>query len=238
MKTLLINGSLKNENSNTFMVAKKFAEGVCAGNGSELEIIHLSKMNIEHCVGCFCCWKVTPGQCAIRDDMDIIREKILESDVIILSFPLYFFGVSSKMKTLIDRLLPFKYPYNGRLATQEQMAILDFRPSFDGKKFVIVSSCAHASTEYVFEGVEKQFDLIFEPGNYSAVFCPQGEILKLEQMKSILNAYLNKVHKAGEEFGREGAFSEQTAKLMRSTLVPPKAVEKMMTGYSQSFLEK
>jgi hypothetical protein len=56
-------------------------------------------------------------------------------------------------------------------------------------------------------------------------------------MKSILNAYLNKVHKAGEEFGREGAFSEQTAKLMRSTLVPPKAVEKMMTGYWQSFLE-
>ena len=237
MKTLVINGSLKNENSNTFMVAKKFAEGVCAANGSELEVIHLSKMNIEHCVGCFCCWKVTPGKCAIRDDMDIINEKILESDIIILSFPLYFFGVSSKMKTLIDRLLPFKYPYNGRLATKEQMAILDFRPSFDGKNFVIVSSCAHASTEYVFEGVEKQFDLIFESGNYSAVFCPQGEILKLEQMKSILNAYLNKVHKAGEEFGREGAFSEQTAKLMRSTLVPPKAVEKMMTGYWQSFLE-
>lgn len=238
MKTLIINGSLKNDNSNTLMVAKKFAEGIQSSSGSELEIIHLSQMKIEHCVGCFCCWKVTPGQCAIRDDMDIIREKIMESDVIILSFPLYFFGVSSKMKAVIDRLLPFKYPYNGRLATDEQMAILDFRPSLDNKKFVIVSSCAHASTDYVFEGVEKQFDLIFEPGNYTAVFCPQGEILKLEQMKSILNAYLNKVYKAGEEFGLEGGLSEANAKLMRSTLVPPKAVEKMMTGYWQSFLDK
>lgn len=238
MKTLIINGSLKNDNSNTLMVAKKFAEGIENSSGSEVEIIHLSQMKIEHCVGCFCCWKVTPGQCAIRDDMDIIREKILESDVIILSFPLYFFGVSSKMKAVIDRLLPFKYPYNGRLATDEQMAILDFRPSLSGKKFVIVSSCAHASTDYVFEGVEKQFDLIFEPGNYTAVFCPQGEILKLEQMKPILNAYLNKVYKAGEEFGLEGGLSETNAKLMRSTLVPPKAVEKMMTGYWQSFLNK
>lgn len=238
MKTLIINGSLKNDNSNTLMVAKKFAEGIQSSSGSELEIIHLSQMKIEHCVGCFCCWKVTPGKCAIRDDMDIIREKILESDVIILSFPLYFFGVSSKMKAVIDRLLPFKYPYNGRLATDEQMAILDFRPSLSGKKFVIVSSCAHASTDYVFEGVEKQFDLIFEPGNYTAVFCPQGEILKLEQMKPILNAYLNKVYKAGEEFGLEGGLSESNAKLMRSTLVPPKAVEKMMTGYWQSFLDK
>ena len=238
MKTLIINGSLKNDNSNTLMVAKKFAEGIQSSSGSELEIIHLSQMKIEHCVGCFCCWKVTPGQCAIRDDMDIIREKIMESDVIILSFPLYFFGVSSKMKAVIDRLLPFKYPFNGRLATDEQMAILDFRPSLSGKKFVIVSSCAYASTEYVFEGVDKQFDLIFEPGNYTSVYCPQGEILKLEQMKPILNAYLNKVFKAGEEFGNEGVLSASTAKLMRSTLVPPKAVEKMMTGYWQSFLDK
>ena len=238
MKTLIINGSLKNDNSNSLMVAKKFAEGIKSSTDSEIELIHLSKMQIEHCLGCFACWKVTPGQCAIRDDMDIIKEKKLESDIIILSFPLYFFGVSSKMKTLIDRLLPFKYPYNGRLATDEQMAILDFRPALEGKKFVIVSSCAHASTEYVFDAVEKQFDLIFEPSNYSAVFCPQCEILKLEQMKSILNAYLNKVYAAGEEFGTNKCFSEETAKKMRSTLVPPKAVEKMMTGYWQSFLNK
>ena len=102
MKTLIINGSLKNDNSNSLMVAKKFAEGIKSSTDSEIELIHLSKMQIEHCLGCFACWKVTPGQCAIRDDMDIIREKILESDIIILSFPLYFFGVSSKMKTLID----------------------------------------------------------------------------------------------------------------------------------------
>ena len=238
MKTLIINGSLKNDNSNTLMVAKKFAEGIQSSSGSELEIIHLSQMKIEHCVGCFCCWKVTPGQCAIRDDMDIIREKIMESDVIILSFPLYFFGVSSKMKAVIDRLLPFKYPYNGRLATDEQMAILDFRPSLSGKKFVIVSSCAHASTEYVFEGVDKQFDLIFESGNYTSVYCPQGEILMLEQMHAILNAYLNKVKKAGEEFGVKGCLSEETHNKVCSALVPPRAVEKMMTGYWQSFLEE
>ena len=147
MKTLIINGSLRNENSRSMMVARKFVEGIANSTDSEVEVIELSKVNIEHCMGCFCCWKVTPGKCAIRDDMDMIREKILESDVVVLAFPLYFFGVSSKMKTLIDRLLPFKCPYNGRLATEDNITILDFRPELENKKFVIVSACAHASTD-------------------------------------------------------------------------------------------
>ena len=95
MKTLIINGSLRNENSRSMMVARKFVDGIVNAADSEVEVIELSKVNIEHCVGCFCCWKVTPGKCAIRDDMDMIREKILESDVVVLAFPLYFFGVSS-----------------------------------------------------------------------------------------------------------------------------------------------
>ena len=237
MKTLIINGSLRNDNSRSMMVARKFVEGISNSTGSEVEVIELSKVNIEHCVGCFCCWKVTPGKCAIRDDMDMIREKILESDVVVLAFPLYFFGVSSKMKTLIDRLLPFKFPYNGRLATEDNITILDFRPEIENKKFVIVSACAHASTDYVFEGVKAQFDLTFGPGNYTSIFCAQGEILKLEQMQPIVNAYLTKVSKAGEEFGTEGKLSPETHKKICAPIVPPRAVEKMMTGYWQSFLE-
>lgn len=238
MKTLIINGSLRNDNSRSMMVAESFVEGIKNATDTEVEVIELSKMNIEHCRGCFCCWKVTPGKCAIRDDMDYINQKILESDNIVLVFPLYFYGISSKMKTMIDRMLPFKYPYNGRLATEENLSILDFRPSIDGKNFVIVSSCAHASTDYVFDAVKMEFDLIFGKDGYTSIFCPQGEILLLEQMHAILNAYLNKVKKAGEEFGVKGCLSEETHNKVCSALVPPRAVEKMMTGYWQSFLEE
>lgn len=238
MKTLIINGSLRNDNSRSMMVAESFVEGIKNATDTEVEVIELSKMNIEHCRGCFCCWKVTPGKCAIRDDMDYINQKILESDNILLVFPLYFYGISSKMKTMIDRMLPFKYPYNGRLATEDNLSILDFRPSIDGKNFVIVSSCAHASTDYVFDAVKMEFDLIFGKDGYTSIFCPQGEILLLEQMHAILNAYLNKVKKAGEEFGVKGCLSEETHNKVCSALVPPRAVEKMMTGYWQSFLEE
>lgn len=235
MKTLIINGSLKGEASHSFMVASRFARGIEATADAQTEVIELKNMNISHCVGCFGCWKVTPGQCVIRDDMDIIRDKIMESDNIILSFPLYFFGVSSKMKTMLDRLLPFKMPYKGRHATEDNLLIMDYRYDFSDKRLILVSSCAHSSTDIVYDSVTREFDMICGKDNYTKVFCPQGEILELDQMKPILNKYLNGIEDAGKEFGINRKLSEETARKVCAPLIPVRAVEKMMTGYWENY---
>lgn len=235
MKVLLINGSLQGENSHSLMVARKLVEGITEEKEAEVTELQLARMKIEHCTGCFCCWKVTPGQCAIKDDMEIVRKEFLESEIVILCFPLYFFGVSSKMKTLIDRLLPFKMPYSGRLATEDNPVIMDFRYDFSGKRLVLVSSCAHASTDIVYDSVISQFDLAWGKGNYDKVFCPQGEILMVEQMKPILANYLNKVKLAGKELGNNGFLSEETTKKVCAPLIPVRAVEKMMTGFWEDY---
>lgn len=235
MKTLIINGSLKGEASHSYMVASRFARGIEATADAQTEVIELKNMNISHCVGCFGCWKVTPGQCVIRDDMDIIRDKIMESDNIILSFPLYFFGVSSKMKTMLDRLLPFKMPYKGRHATEDNLLIMDYRYDFSDKRLILVSSCAHSSTDIVYDSVTREFDMICGKNNYTKVFCPQGEILELDQMKPILNKYLNGIEDAGKEFGINRKLSEETARKVCAPLIPARAVEKMMTGYWENY---
>lgn len=235
MKTLIINGSLKGEASHSYMVASRFARGIEATADAQTEVIELKNMNISHCVGCFGCWKVTPGQCVIRDDMEIIRDKIMESDNIILSFPLYFFGVSSKMKTMLDRLLPFKMPYKGRHATEDNLLIMDYRYDFSDKRLILVSSCAHSSTDIVYDSVTREFDMICGKDNYTKVFCPQGEILELDQMKPILNKYLNGIEDAGKEFGINRKLSEETARKVCAPLIPVRAVEKMMTGYWENY---
>lgn len=235
MKTLIINGSLKGEASHSYMVASRFARGIEATADAQTEVIELKNMNISHCVGCFGCWKVTPGQCVIRDDMDIVRDKIMESDNIILSFPLYFFGVSSKMKTMLDRLLPFKMPYKGRHATEDNLLIMDYRYDFSDKRLILVSSCAHSSTDIVYDSVTREFDMICGKDNYTKVFCPQGEILELDQMKPILNKYLNGIEDAGKEFGINRKLSEETARKVCAPLIPVRAVEKMMTGYWENY---
>ncbi len=235
MRILLINGSPKCERSHSYMVAKSFVDGMMQQEDCKLKELTLAKMHLEHCRGCFVCWKVTPGKCAIRDDMDIIMEEILAADVVVLSFPLYCFSVSSLVATVIDRLLPMKEPYNGRAASPENINIMNFRYDLSQKKLVVVSSCAHATTDYVFEPVTRQFELFFGEGRFTTIYSPQGEILLLDQMKAILAKYLEGIKRAGVEFARDGALCEATHKAVNSPLIPPRALEKMMTGYWEGF---
>ncbi|HOJ76757.1 MAG TPA: NAD(P)H-dependent oxidoreductase [Bacillota bacterium] len=41
--------------------------------------------------------------------MAAIIDKLLKSDVIVWSFPLYFYSIPSRLKALIDRQLPMSY---------------------------------------------------------------------------------------------------------------------------------
>lgn len=235
MKILIINGSLKGEASHSYMVAKEFVAGLNENLQNECEVVELGKLNINHCVGCFGCWKVTPGKCVIKDDMQMLTDKILDSDIVIFSFPLYFFGLPSKLVTMLNRLLPLKMPYKGRLAAEDNLIIMDYRYDLSHKKLVLISSCAHASTDIVYEPVKSQFDMICGKDNYTTIFCPQGEILMLDKMQPILKNYLHKVHKAGEEFAQEGKLSDETHKKVCAPLIPVRAVEKMMTGYWEDY---
>ena len=42
-----------------------------------------------------------------RDDIAQIREEILTSDMIVFATPLYYYGMSAQLKTVIDRFCAF-----------------------------------------------------------------------------------------------------------------------------------
>ena len=51
------------------------------------------------------------GDCVLKDDFHEVRRHIIESDIIVFSTPLYYFGFSAQLKTLIDRF----YSINGSI---------------------------------------------------------------------------------------------------------------------------
>ena len=117
MKILAINGSPKGNRSNTWRLTSAFLEGISAkeeSSGSrapEIETLNIGSLNIKPCLGCFSCWSKTPGECCIHDDMQGVISKILWADVVVWSFPLYYFGLPGQLKTLIDRQLPMSLPF-------------------------------------------------------------------------------------------------------------------------------
>lgn len=107
VKVLGINGSPRKygNTAKLLLVALKTAEKL----GAETELVHLYDYNIKPCEGCLCDEQTACGYpCAIEDDMKILYDKVLKADALIIATPIYWFNMSSVVKTFIDRLTAFE----------------------------------------------------------------------------------------------------------------------------------
>lgn len=101
-KVLVISSSYRT-NGNSARLAEEFSKGAKDG-GNEVEFISLHDKKIAFCRGCLTCQKTR--RCAISDDAENIRVKMLNADVVVFATPVYYYGVSGQLKTLLDRLNP------------------------------------------------------------------------------------------------------------------------------------
>jgi len=73
--------------------------------GHEWRRFDLNSMNIRPCQDCGGCDK--SGVCVVKDDMVQIHQALRDADRIILASPVFFFGLSAQIKTMIDRCQAF-----------------------------------------------------------------------------------------------------------------------------------
>jgi len=99
MRVLGIMGSPRRQ-SNTEILLDKALEGAREA-GAEVEKVLVSKLKISPCLEIYACRK--DGNCAIKDDMQSLYKKLLEADHIIFASPMFFYGVTSQAKAVIDR---------------------------------------------------------------------------------------------------------------------------------------
>ncbi len=100
MKILAIIASPRGMKGNTGRLLEEVLSGVSEAGG-ETEILSLATLKVQPCVGCDLCHKT--GTCAIKDDFEGIKEKLLACDGFILASPNYIFSVTAQMKALFDR---------------------------------------------------------------------------------------------------------------------------------------
>jgi multimeric flavodoxin WrbA len=70
----------------------------------ECEIVRLSDYNLGICKGCKLCLDKGEELCQLKDDRNILIEKMNNSDGIIFASPNYSFNLSGLMKIFLDRL--------------------------------------------------------------------------------------------------------------------------------------
>lgn len=103
MKIVVLEGS-PNKNGSTHILADCFRQGAEEA-GHAVELIDAAHADIHPCTGCICCGY--EGPCAQKDDVDVIRGRILAADMLVFATPLYYHGMSAQLKTMIDRFCAF-----------------------------------------------------------------------------------------------------------------------------------
>ncbi len=227
MNIFVINGSPKGKGSNTYQLASAFLEGMReSGETLEIREAEVGSLNIRHCLGCFSCWNKTPGRCCITDDMAGVIENMLWADVTVWSFPLYCFSVPGPLKNLMDRQLPMALPFMSEDGGETGSGSHPARYDMSGKRTVVISTCGFFTAEGNYDGVRSLFDHICGRGNYTALFCGQGELFRVPELKGRTGEYLGYVRQAGREY-IGGGISDGTWENLGQLLYPRKVFEEM-----------
>lgn len=222
MRVLLINGSPKGTNSNTIRLAEAFLDGFLSAS-CEVTRLQLNQLDIRPCLGCFSCWSKTPGTCCIHDDMERCLTLLIESDLILWSFPLYYYSVPGALKNFIDRQLPMVLPFMD--SESENGGHFD-RYASETKRHVIISTCGFYRAKGNYDGVLSLFDHMLGEGNYTTLFCGQGELFRVPELSERTNEYLTWVMQAGREYF-QGKIHPDTREKLDALLLPRDVFEKL-----------
>ena len=179
MRVLGIMGSPRIK-GNTDLLLDEALRGA-QSQGAEVEKIIVDKLNIAPCREYYGC--VKDGNCVIRDDMDGIYPKLLDADRVIVASPMFFYGLTSQVKALIDRcqaLWARKYvlkqtpPDSGRKGAFIAVGATRGKQLFDGSVLTVKYFFQSIGIKYVDEllvrGVDKRGEIREHPTALSDAF--------------------------------------------------------------------
>src|SRR5512133_698314 len=105
----------------TYIATRQFLDSLQSFGDVQAEIVFVSEYNIRVCRGCKNCFGRGEEHCPLKDDRDLLIEKMMASDGVVFASPNYSFQVSGTMKTFLDRL-----------------GFVFHRPRFHGKAFTCI----------------------------------------------------------------------------------------------------
>jgi multimeric flavodoxin WrbA len=171
MKILTLQGSPR-ASGNTATVLTQFESLVQEHH--QVEHINIAELDIHGCRGCLSCQndKENPACCQVKDDANMVLEKILAADVVIYATPLYCWSFSAQLKALMDRHICL---VKGIFAQNQNSLI-------QGKPLGLLVTCG-GSEEASADIIQEIFDRIAHfcqakvIGKYILPFCTEPDAL-------------------------------------------------------------
>ena len=152
MKIVVINSSPHAENESTSRyLAQKFSEGA-KSKGHEIFTFDAANEETNPCQGCDHCGM--DGPCIFNDAIATkLMPEMLKANLLVLVTPLYYYGMSAQLKTVIDRF----YSRTGRL---------------NGKKSILLAT-AWNTADWTFTALKTHYETLVRYMNWT----DKGQVL-------------------------------------------------------------
>ena len=225
MKILVLNGSPKGEKSDTLHITRAFLEGMRDAAPQEIHIIHVIDRQIEYCSGCFSCMR-NGGNCIHEDDMKAILEEILESELLLFSFPLYCYGMPAPLKALLDRTLPLSSMAMRKVGDRyEHLGQADF----SHLKYLMICGCGFPNSRQNFEPAIMQFKLCF-PSDHTILTVPESPMFNVPEAAVVTGPRLALVRQAGRQYAETGEIDAALLSEISSPMIPEEQYAAIVNG--------
>ena len=215
MKILVLNGSPKRDKSDTMHITRAFLDGMKEAAPQDIHIIHTVDQHIEYCTGCFSCMR-NGGSCIHNDDMKAILVEILDSDLLLLSFPLYCYGMPASLKALMDRTLPLSNMAMQKVGDRyEHVGQADY----SHLKYLMICGCGFPNSQHNFEPAVLQFKLCF-PCDHTIISVPESPMFNAPEAAVVTVPRLELIKKAGRQYAEKGEIEASLLAEITSPMIP------------------
>jgi multimeric flavodoxin WrbA len=103
MTILALQGSPRRD-GNTATLLGAFLEGIRESGAQQIHEVGLHGLKIHPCRNCDACRRMKDRYCVIDDDMQGLFVRFIESEMLVMASPVYWWNVSAQAKLFIDRL--------------------------------------------------------------------------------------------------------------------------------------
>ncbi|MBQ9187969.1 MAG: flavodoxin family protein [Clostridia bacterium] len=215
MKILVLNGSPKKDRSDTLCMTRAFLDGMRDAGEQQAEILHAVEQHVEYCTGCFACMH-NGGDCIHHDDMRGILEKILACDLLVLSFPLYCYGMPAPLKAIIDRILPLSSMAMQKVGDRyEHVGQADF----SHLRYLMLCGCGFPNSKHNFEPAVAQFRLLF-PQGHTILTVPESPLFNVPEAAPVTLPRLALLRQAGRQYAERGVIDDELLQAILSPMIP------------------
>ena len=166
------------------------------------------------------------GRCIHADDTPQILSEILQSDLLLFSFPLYCYGMPAPFKALIDRTVAlFSMTMQKVGERYENVGQADYSKL----RYLMICGCCFPNAVHNFEPAIAQFRLMFGSDS-TIVTVSEAPMFNAPEAETVTKPFLETVRTAGREYAQTGCISDETMAKLAVPMIPDDLYARICNG--------